>query len=235
MPVLGLDTATLVSGVALASENKLLAEITLQTRKTHSELLMPHIASLLEMAEVNKKELKGVAVSIGPGSFTSLRIGLATAKALAYALQIPLVGVSTLAALAYGCPIPGVMLAPMLDAQKGNVYLGVYSWQAGNMKEVFPASVLSFDEAVAMLQAYDRPVVPLGEGAVMNREQIKNIGKNLVSAAPHIIMPRAASVALLGEKQLAQGIRHDVMELEPLYIRRSEAEVLWEKRHGVCL
>lgn len=127
MLVLALDTATLVSSVALATEDTLLAEITLQTKKTHSELLMPHIQQLLAMANVDKKDIGAVAVSIGPGSFTGLRIGLATAKALAYALKIPIVGVPTLAALAYGCSLPGVLLAPLLDAQKRECLSGCIS------------------------------------------------------------------------------------------------------------
>lgn len=134
MPILAIDTATLVSSVALATVDNVLAEITLQTKKTHSELLMPHIAKLLDMAQVAKSDLKGVAVSIGPGSFTGLRIGLSTAKTLAYALQIPVVGVPTLAAMAYGCPVPGVILAPMLDAQKGNVYQALFEWHQGELK-----------------------------------------------------------------------------------------------------
>ena len=103
MPILAIETATLVSSVALATADTLLAEITLQTKKTHSELLMPHIDKILAMAEVSKADLKAVAVSVGPGSFTGLRIGLATAKSLAYALKVPLIGVPTLAVLAYGC------------------------------------------------------------------------------------------------------------------------------------
>ncbi|MEN6411971.1 MAG: tRNA (adenosine(37)-N6)-threonylcarbamoyltransferase complex dimerization subunit type 1 TsaB [Veillonellales bacterium] len=235
MPVLALDTATLVSSVALAAEDILLAEITLQTKKTHSEVLMPHIEQLLTMANVAKRDIMAVAVSIGPGSFTGLRIGLATAKALAYALQIPIVGVPTLAALAYGCPLPGTLLSPLLDAQKGNVYQAVFRWEQGNLQTVQPARVIRFSDVLREMGSKDQPVLLLGEGAVMNRQVILQAGGNLLLAPPHIIMPRAASVAMLGQKMLAAGEQQDVMALEPLYIRRSEAEVLWEKRHGVCL
>lgn len=235
MPVLALDTATLVSSVALAAEDTLLAEITLQTKKTHSELLMPHIHQLLAMANVAKQDIEAVAVSIGPGSFTGLRIGLATAKALAYALRIPIVGVPTLAALAYGCPLPGALLSPLLDAQKKNVYQAVFSWEQGNLQEVRPARVIPFADVLREMSNMDQPVMLLGEGAVMNRQIILQTGGNLLLAPPHIIMPRAANVAMLGQKMLAAGEQQDVMALDPLYIRRSEAEVLWEKRHGVCL
>lgn len=232
MPILAIDTATLVSSVAIATPDTLVAELTIQTRKTHSERLMPHIASLLTMAETPQNRLKAVAVSIGPGSFTGLRIGLATAKALAYALNIPLIGVPTLAALAFACPSPGALLAPMLDAQKGNVYLGLYEWSDGSLKEVQPPRVIAFDEANAELAAAGKPVLMLGEAAVMYRDNIT------YPAPPHVVIPRAGSVAVMAQQMYAQGVRHDVAALEPLYIRRSEAEELWERRHaqeaGTC-
>ncbi|MBC8014333.1 MAG: tRNA (adenosine(37)-N6)-threonylcarbamoyltransferase complex dimerization subunit type 1 TsaB [Sporomusaceae bacterium] len=232
MPILAIETATLVSSVALATADTLLAEITLQTKKTHSELLMPHIAKILDMAEVSKAEITAVAVSIGPGSFTGLRIGLATAKALAYAMKIPLVGVPTLSALAYGCFVPGAILSPILDAQKGNVYQALFEWQNGNLKELMPATVIGIDEALSNLAQYNAPVILMGEAAVLHREKIKQMDNHLSLAAPHMIIPRASSIAGLGHMLIKQGIQHDVMTLEPVYIRRSEAEVLWECRHG---
>lgn len=226
MPILAIDTATLVSSVAIATPDTLVAELTIQTRKTHSERLMPHIASLLDMAEISQTNLKAVAVSIGPGSFTGLRIGLATAKALSYALHIPLIGVPTLAALAFACPAPGAVLAPMLDAQKGNVYLGMYEWQGNTVVELQPPQVIAFNEVQAKLNELGRPVLLLGEAAVMNRDDIPN------PVPPHVVMPRAGSIAVMAQQLYAQGIRHDVASLEPLYIRRSEAEELWERRQS---
>ena len=230
MPILALETSTLVSSVALGTVDTLLGEITLQTKKTHSELLMPHIDKLLRMAGIKKTELKAVAVSIGPGSFTGLRIGLATAKTLAYALQIPIVGVPSLAALAYGCSVPGVILAPMLDAQKGNVYQAVFQWQNGELQELRATRVVDIHEALEDLTQYDLPVLVMGEAAVLHSEKIQKVGKNLELAKPHLIIQRAASVVGLGHTLLKQGNVEDVMTLEPVYIRRSEAEVLWERR-----
>lgn len=235
MLVLSIDTATLVSSVALSTQDKLLAELVIQTRKTHSETLMPHIAELLNMARIEKKDLEGIAVSIGPGSFTGLRIGLATAKALAYALKIPILGISTFETLAFNCPVPGVYLSPILDAQKNNVYQAVYSWQQGTLTEILPARVVNISQAVKEAAAMERPVVMLGEAAVMYREEIEAQGTNLVFPPPHVVIPHAGSTAVLGCRLLEQGVVHDVMNLEPVYIRRSEAEVLWEKRQGVPL
>ena len=186
MPILAIETATLVSSVALATSDTLLAEITLQTKKTHSELLMPHIAKILDMAGVSRTDITAVAVSIGPGSFTGLRIGLATAKSLAYAMKIPLVGVPTLAALAYGCFVPGAILSPILDAQKGNVYQALFEWQNGNLKELMPATVIGIDEALDSLAQYSAPVILMGEAAVLHREKIKQRDNHLSLAAPHI-------------------------------------------------
>ncbi|WP_371380545.1 tRNA (adenosine(37)-N6)-threonylcarbamoyltransferase complex dimerization subunit type 1 TsaB [Sporomusa aerivorans] len=226
MPILAIDTATLVSSVAIATPDTLVAELTIQTRKTHSERLMPHIASLLEMAEMPQSKLKAVAISIGPGSFTGLRIGLATAKAFAYALNIPLIGVPTLAALAFSCPAPGCILAPMLDAQKGNVYLGIYEWQNRSIVEIEPPQVVAFAGARTKLAQLGRPVLMLGEAAAQYAAEIPE------AAPPHVIMPRAGSVAVLAQQLYAEGVRHDVNTLEPLYIRRSEAEELWERRQA---
>lgn len=228
MLILALDTATLVSSVALAAPDRLLAELTLQTKKTHSERLMPHIEQLLALADTDKSALGAVAVSIGPGSFTGLRIGLATAKALAYALRIPLVGVPTLAALAFGCPAPGALLAPTMDAQKGNIYVALYRWQAGGLEEVMPPVVMEHGAAAAELAARAGQALILGEAIYMYADAFRQAGHAL--AEPHVAMPRAGSVALLGARLAAAGVHHDAMTLEPLYIRRSEAEELWEKR-----
>jgi len=228
--ILALDTATLVSSVALAAPDRLLAELTLQTKKTHSERLMPHIEQLLALADADKADIGAVAVSIGPGSFTGLRIGLATAKALAYALRIPLVGVPTLAALAFGCPAPGALLAPTMDAQKGNIYVALYRWQDGDLVEEMPPAVMGHAAAAADLAAHGGQALILGEAVGLYGDVFRQAGH--VLAEPHVAMPRAGSVALLGARLAATGVNHDVMALEPLYIRRSEAEELWERRQG---
>ncbi|MEG1345249.1 MAG: tRNA (adenosine(37)-N6)-threonylcarbamoyltransferase complex dimerization subunit type 1 TsaB [Acidaminococcaceae bacterium] len=126
MLVLGIDTATKVCAVGLCKDGKPLAEYQINIGMTHSEGLLPQLEQLLVRTGSAKNEVDLIAVSMGPGSFTGLRIGLATAEALAYSWQIPLTGVSTLKALAYNVPVANVVLAPVLDAQKGNYYLAIY-------------------------------------------------------------------------------------------------------------
>lgn len=209
---------------------QLLGELTLQTRLTHSEVLLPHVRQVLEMTKVDKRSLGAIAVSIGPGSFTGLRIGLATAKALSYALNIPLIGVPTLAALACHYPVPGVCVAPLLDAQKNNVYAGWYTWEDGAAQALGAPEVLAFEDAVRRGAEMKRPVVFVGEVAARRASEIAALAPAALPAPPQAIMPRAACVAALGLQLLAAGKTDDVMALEPLYIRRSEAEVLWERR-----
>ena len=232
MPILALDTSTLVSSVAIASSEKLIAELILQTKLTHSEVLMPHIEQILAMTKLEKADLTGIAVSIGPGSFTGLRIGLAAAKGMAYALKIPIVGVSTLAALAYHYPVPKIYIAPLLDAQKGNVYTALYRWEKGILQEVQAPQVKSFDMVLQDGQVLDLPVVFVGDTAQKQAVAIAEAGGNVVPAMPQLLMPRAANVAMLGLSEFAKGKSDHVMNLEPVYIRRSEAEVLWERRNG---
>ena len=232
MSILAIDTASSVSSVAVASEGKLQAEVTVEAGRTHSETLLSHIEGALSFAGVERSALTGVAVSIGPGSFTGLRIGLATVKAIAYGLGIPLVGVSTLAALALAVPVPDVHTLALMDAQKGNAYAGLYEWRDGSLHEVRPVRVAPLAEAIAEAADRGKPVLLTGELAVKKRARLGNLPDNVTLAPAHLLTARASHVAWLGIARLAAGERDDPMTLEPFYIRRSEAEVLWEKRHG---
>lgn len=222
----------MVSSVAVAEEKKLLAELTVQTRLTHSETLLPHIEEVLKMAGVAKSDLTAVAVSNGPGSFTGLRIGLATAKAICYGLNIPIVGVPTTEALAWHYPVEEIRVMPFIDAQKGNVYTALYQWQAGEPKELAPVAVHTLDEALGLAAAQPATVAAVGDMVMKKLAQRENLPANLLIPPAHMVMPRAATVAMAGLNRLSKNQLDNVMNLEPVYIRRSEAEVLWEKRQA---
>ncbi len=230
MPILAIETATMVSSVALSTENRLLGEIILQTRLTHSEILMPHIEKLLLMTKTEKKDLDAIAVSIGPGSFTGLRIGLAAAKSMAYVLNIPLIGISTMDALAAQYPVPNLYVVPALDAQKGNVYTSLYEWAQGSLCQKDEIRVSPFTEVLEACKQMDKKVVLVGDIAQKYGQEIKEAGDPVFAAPPYLIMPRAATLADLAWKRLQDNKVDSVMNLEPVYVRRSEAEVLWEKR-----
>jgi tRNA threonylcarbamoyladenosine biosynthesis protein TsaB len=229
--MLAIDTATLVSTVALATEDKLIAEFTLQTTKTHSEKLLPAIDMLCRFAGVSARDLEAIAVSTGPGSFTGLRIGLATAKALSYANSLPLIGVPTLQGLAYNFAGSKQLIAPVLDAQKGNVYTAFYRFEQGQSQEIVPVSILSAAELSSKLLALNEPTILLGEATELVVAAADNLGKVAV-ADNHLLMPRAASVARAAFQMYRKGFTSDARTLVPIYVRRAEAEVLWEQRRS---
>ena len=227
--ILGIETASLVSSVALIDSDRLLAELTIETRKTHSEQLVPHLEKLLQLAEIDKEKLTGIAVSNGPGSFTGLRIGLATAKAMSYSLKIPIIGVSTLLGMAYNIQAEEALLRPLMDAQKGNFYTGLYEIKKGKICVLEEENIRSAEEILDLAQANSRMML-LGEGVKMLRDEI--LERNLLAqvAPPHLRMPRAASIAYGALERFQNEDYDNVMDLVPNYIRRSEAEELWEKK-----
>ena len=231
MSILAIDTATQVSSVAVASEARLSAELTMQARLTHSETLLPHMEQVLRMATVKKEDLDGIAVSMGPGSFTGLRIGLAAAKAVCYALKLPLVGVPTLEAMAWHYPVPGVRIVTLLDAQKGNAYRQSFRFHEGRMEAQEEIAVAGLPEVIASCGKMQEQVVLLGDVVPKKIAGKLELPANVSLAPAHLVMPRAACVAMVGLKKLAAGEVGNVMDMEPVYFRRSEAEVLWEKRH----
>ncbi|MBQ1941061.1 MAG: tRNA (adenosine(37)-N6)-threonylcarbamoyltransferase complex dimerization subunit type 1 TsaB [Anaerovibrio sp.] len=232
MPILAIDTATMVSSVAVADAGKLLAELTVQTRLTHSETLLPHVQQVLEMANTKKQDLEAVAVSMGPGSFTGLRIGLATAKAIAYGLNIPIIGVPTMEALAWHYPVPGVAVVPFIDAQKNNVYTNIYTWEKGEPKAQGDIQVMTIDDAVLFCSQQDMPVMAVGDIAAKKLKARENLPVNLYIGPQHLVMPRAANVAMAGLKRLEKEMVDSVMDLEPVYIRRSAAEEMLAKKQA---
>ena len=232
--ILAIETATPVCGVALVKAGRLLAEINVQTGNTHSERLMPQIEKIFGLGGASPVELIAVAVSIGPGSFTGLRIGLTTAKTLAYVWKKPVVGVPTLEALAYGCPSGGGWVSAMLDAQKGRVYQALYQWRSGVLVEAWPVRIVSAEQAFSDLAALPDPVVVAGESVREYAALAEASGGRITLAPEQAVMPRAASVAFLGLAKFQAGLAVEPMELNPLYVRRPEAEELWERRCGVA-
>ena len=230
--LLAIETSSLVSSVALLHDDTLRAELTIQARLTHAEQLMPHIADMLVKASVAKSQIDGVAVSIGPGSFTGLRIGLATTKGLSFAWNVPIVGVTTPISLAYNFVGTSDRVCTLIDAQKGNVYAGVYRWDRTNLLTEKDIYIAPLTEVLDTLEAEGQPVVFCGDGSLKGRGKIEGRNSLFRMAPPTMVIPRAGSVAMAANSRFAAGDYDDCMTLTPSYLRRSEAEVLWEKRHG---
>lgn len=188
----------------------------------------PHMDEMIKEAGVSKKDITAVAVSIGPGSFTGLRIGLATAKMLSYIWKVPLAGVDTLEALAWNMAGSQAFILPLLDAQRGNVYAALYGafdemWQE-EKEEAAP-----IDQVIEAALTHGGPVIAVGECADKYKDKLVSAGIKL--APPHSRLARAGSVAMAGLKKIREGKTDSPLSILPNYIRRSEAEVLWEKQH----
>lgn len=223
MYILGIETATRAASVAVILDGKILAETVRESPQSFSETLMPQVEEVIKVSGAFQK-LDAVAVSIGPGSFTGLRIGLATAKALAYAWRTKIIGVPTLDALARNFPSAKVL--PLIDAQKNRAYCQLFK----NFSAQSELAVKPIDEVVAQVAQSGDEIFLCGD--VLHKIKIP-LPPNVHLAPPNLKMPRASCVALCGAELLAAGKFDNVMNLEPLYIRRAEAEELWEKRHGL--
>lgn len=227
--ILAIETSSLVSSIAVLTENKLLAELNIETNKHHSENLIIHIQDLLKQAEIEKKDLSAIAVSTGPGSFTGLRIGLATAKTIAYTLRIPLIGISTLYGLAWNLYAEGAFVCPTMDAQKGNVYTSLLEIQNGILIKHWPEKVESIENILQEVKN-NPAIMVLGEGVPSLFKLLEEHHLHSQIALPHLRMPKASSIGYAAMQRFLNKDFESLMEVVPNYIRKSEAEELWEKR-----
>lgn len=227
MLTLALDTATGVCTVGLVRDGHVLAEYDISVGLTHSEGLMPQMDQMFSRTGIKKEEIDRIAVSMGPGSFTGLRIGLAAAEAMAYAWKCGICGVNTLEAMAFNIPVEGIVLAPVLDAQKGNYYTAFYRWQAGVLQEIRPVEMTDGDTLLRQLLELEAPVILMGECGKLAKKELPSG----ISVAPEQVrLPKASSVAMAAEGKPAL-TGEEIFTLRPYYIRKSEAEELWDKRH----
>ncbi|RKY65697.1 MAG: tRNA (adenosine(37)-N6)-threonylcarbamoyltransferase complex dimerization subunit type 1 TsaB [Candidatus Latescibacterota bacterium] len=216
MRVLGIETATELASVALVEDGEVLAEVLLPLRRKLTEELVPVIDWTLKRAGVKLGELDGVAVSIGPGSFTGLRVGMSTAKGLCFACGLPLVGVPTLKAMASRLALSQLPICPLLDARRNQIYSALYKFEGGSLKELSPPRATSLEE---LLSSLERPVVFTGDAVGKFRRKIEELKCGATFAPPELSRPAASSVAALGSVALAEGETSDLSSLEPIYIR----------------
>ena len=224
MKILGIESASLTASAAVWEDDILTAEYTVNHKKTHSQTLLPMIDEIVKMTETDLETLDAIAVSGGPGSFTGLRIGSATAKGLGLALQKPLLHVPTLDAMAYQHFGTDRLICPMLDARRSQVYTGIYEFH-GEFKVVKPQAAMAVPELLEGLNRLGRPVVFLGDGVPVSREAIEAECK-----VPYVFAPsfgaraRAGAVAALGAVYYREGKTETAAEHGPEYLRMSQAE-----------
>lgn len=231
MLVLGIDTSTLAGSVALINEREILAEYLINSTNNHGERLLKGIDLILEETEKTVQECGAIGVSIGPGSFTGVRIGVSTAKTLAYLLQKPIIGLSSLEVLANNLPLASSFICPMLDAKKNEVYTALYQWLDGELKPLIPEGVISPLDMLGQVKGYS-PIVFLGNGANAYSGIIqKEYGEEAAFALSCHNVPRASVVAALALKRLIKNQCDSAKDLVPRYLRLPDAEINRAKKH----
>lgn len=224
MRVLGIETSADVTGVAVVDEKGVLAELSFRHAMQLSRFLLPRTQEVLALAGVSMRELDGVAVSIGPGSFTGLRIGVTAAKTLAYASGLPVVGVPTLEALALETPAPGTtLIASLMSASSTDVFAALYQWSAGRLEPRAEELMLPASELAQRLARTPLEIVMTGLIGPHRELFIAAAGGRLsLVAEDHA--PRPATIAAYGRKRLLAGEGDPVHSLAPRYLRPSAAE-----------
>lgn len=225
MKILAFDASSLVASVAVLEDDIVIAEYTTNFKKTHSQTLLPMLAELQEMIQLDLQEIDALAISGGPGSFTGLRIGSATVKGLGLALDKPIVSVPTVDAMAYGMYGSKAWVCPMMDARRNQVYTGLYSFEQNNMKIQVAQCACSIEEIIEKINNANQEVVFLGDGVPVQKETIERLTKVPYSFAPaHMNRQRAASVGALAMEYYKEGKVQSALEHAPEYLRLSQAE-----------
>lgn len=234
MKLLVLDSSGLVASVALLEDERLIAEYTTGNKLTHSQTLLPMLDEIIRRTTFDMEDVDAIAVAMGPGSFTGLRIGAATAKGLGLALDKPVIPVPTVDGLAYQLFGVSSLICPMMDARRKQVYTGFYRFHGDHMEVVKEQCAQSVQDTLEQLKAYGEPVIFLGDGVPVYRKEIEEaMGADAVFAPAHANRQRAGAVGALAEVYYRKGIWQSADAFAPEYLRKSQAEREREERiHG---
>ncbi len=221
MKILALDSTAIAASVALCEDARLLGEYTIQNGNTHSETLLPLAESLLRFFALTPDDIDLFAASVGPGSFTGVRIGVATAKGLAFGTGKPCVGVSTLEALAQNLSLVNGIICPVMNARRGQVYTAIFRCENGSLRRLLPDSAMAITELDALLSEYDEPVRLVGDGYEITAAALTHP----ILPTPERLRPQSAySVAQVAKRLYDTGSYTDDKGLAPVYLRPSQAE-----------
>lgn len=228
MNILAMDTSGNTGTVAVLKDGVILGEYTINYKKTHSQTLMVMIDELLKMTESTIDEMDAFAVSKGPGSFTGLRMGSATAKGFGLATGKPVIGVSSIAAMAYNFYASNSLICPIMDARRGQVYTGLYSFEDGKFNELLEPSAMAIEELIDYIMQNNKDnkaVIFLGDGVPVHKETInEKLSISHEFAYGNNNLQRASSLALLAGEMFEKGQYENAADHAPVYLRVSQAE-----------
>ncbi|HUW02518.1 MAG TPA: tRNA (adenosine(37)-N6)-threonylcarbamoyltransferase complex dimerization subunit type 1 TsaB [Acidimicrobiales bacterium] len=229
MLILGITTSTQQVGCAIGGHEGVLASVHSSRGKRHAETLTPAIEFITRQARVDLSEISAVAIDVGPGLFTGLRVGVASAKAIAFALRVPMVGVVSLDLLAFAVRHSPRAIHAVLDARRGEVFTAAYRQVPGGVQRLAEPSVCSPDDLASDLVAADEECLLVGDGAIRHRELFDQVRR--VDIGEHSLAnPSAGALVQLAH---AKALREDFVntwDVEPLYLRLPDAEINWEQR-----
>ncbi len=229
MLILGIETATEQVGVAIGGHEGVIATFEVARGRRHAEILVPAIEFVCRQADMDLSEIGVIAVDVGPGLFTGMRVGLAAAKALAQALRIPMIGITSLDLLAFPCRHTDRVIVPVIDARKGEVFWSMYRQVPGGVQQVSAPTVGPIDELISDLLARSQDVLCVGDGAERYREQIVDGYRCEISAPAH---PSPGALVQLAH---ARALREEWVrpnDIVPVYLRLPDAQINWAKREG---
>ncbi len=230
MNVLGIETSTPQTSVALGTEREILASARISSGRSNHELVIPAIESILGWAKTPLSAVAGIAVGIGPGLFTSLRVGVETAKALAQVLRVPVVGLASLDVLAFSVRYTPRLIAAAIDARRGEVFYCLYRPLPGGIGRLGDFTVGSPDRLAAELEALGEEVLMVGDGAVAHRHRFEGLGRQVEFASAVNSRPLATSLVELSVPRFEREEYDKLFDVVPLYLRKSDAEIAWDKR-----
>lgn len=225
MKILGLDSSGLVASVAIVEDGNMIAEYTINYKKTHSQTLLPMLDQIAEMTELDLNTIDAIAIAGGPGSFTGLRIGSSTAKGLGLALNKPLIQIPTVDGLAYNLYGCRDMICPLMDARRNQAYTGLYEFLENKFYTIKEQYAAGIDEIISEINKMQRAVVFLGDGVSVFSDYISQHCYVPYTYAPaHVNKQRGAAVAALAQIYYREGKTQTAGEHKPNYLRLSQAE-----------
>lgn len=225
MRILAIDSSSMVATVAITTDGILNAEYTINHKKTHSQTLLPMIAEIVKMIEIDMDSIDAIAITGGPGSYTGLRIGSATAKGIGLALDKPIINVPTIDALAYNLYSSRYVICPIMDARRGQVYTGIYKFDETEMKIIKPQCIMMIDELIKELDSKKEPVMFLGDGVSVHKQLIDDTMNTKHYYAPASMnRHKASTLGAIAEIYYKNGKMETAGEHRPEYLRLSQAE-----------
>lgn len=229
MLVLGIETSTPQASVTIGSEQGIIGSCLISRGASHGEFLLPAVEFLLHQAGLSYRNLGAIAVGLGPGLFTGMRVGIATGKTLAQALSAPIVGVASLDLLAYDARYSSKLICPVVDAKRGEVFYALYRQVPGGITRESTYMVGSPERLGAELEGRGEDVLLIGNGALLYKKELDRIEKVEFGSMANAF-PRATSLVELALPRLFREDFDRLFDVEPLYMRRSDAEINWERR-----